>query len=65
MLTVIADSFPEGIMAAHKKLHSLVPFSTQRKYFGLSRPENGTIMYKASAEEMEEGEAEKFECKKP
>ncbi len=47
-------------MAAHKKLHALVPFSTERKYLGLSRLENGTITYKVAAEEMEEGEAEKL-----
>jgi predicted transcriptional regulator YdeE len=53
-----ATSFPEGIKEAHEKLHSLVPFSTNRKYFGISRPENGIIVYKAAAEEMAEGEAE-------
>lgn len=59
---VAAKSFPEGIMDAHNTLHSLVPFSSERKYFGLSRPENGPIEYKAAAEELAEGEAEKFKC---
>lgn len=55
-----AKSFPEGILEAHEKLHSLVSFSTDRKYFGLSRPENGgAIVYKAAAEELAEGEAVK------
>lgn len=58
-----ADSFPDGVMEAHKKLHALVPFSTERKYLGLLRPENGKIAYKAATEEIEKGEAEKLNCK--
>ena len=57
-----AKSFPDGIMDAHKKLHELVPFSTERKYFGVSRPENGVIVYRAAAEEISPGEAEKLNC---
>lgn len=59
---VPATSFPDGILAAHQQLHSLVPFSTSRRYFGISRPEDGEIRYKAAAEELEHGEAEKFNC---
>lgn len=55
-----ATSFPNGVMEAHKKLHALVPVSPDRKYFGLSRPENGVIMYKAAAEEKKPREAETF-----
>lgn len=62
VLYVTASSFPEGIMAAHQKLHSMIPFSTERKYFGISPPENGVIAYKAAAEEMQEGEAERLHC---
>lgn len=59
-----ASSFPEGILEAHQKLHSLIPFSNERRYFGLSRPEkDGTIRYKAAAEEMHSGEGEKLKCK--
>ena len=58
IMYVTATSFPDGIKAAHKKLHNLVPVSNQRKYFGLSRPENGMIVYKAAAEEIKKGEAE-------
>lgn len=61
---VTARSFPEGIMEAHTKLHELVPFSADRKFFGISRPENGPIVYKAAAEELYPGEAEKFHCDK-
>ncbi len=51
-----AKSFPEGILEAHQTLHALVPYSQNRKYFGISRPENGNIVYKAAAEELIEGE---------
>jgi hypothetical protein len=60
---VTAKSFPDGIMEAHKALHSLVPFSKERKYFGISRPENGgKIVYKAATEEINPHEAEKLNC---
>ncbi|MBC7826860.1 MAG: transcriptional regulator [Chitinophagaceae bacterium] len=55
-----ADSFPGGILEAHQKLHSSIPFSTDRRYFGISRLENGAIVYKAAAEEKNSGEAEKL-----
>jgi hypothetical protein len=58
---VTAKSFPEGIQEAHQKLHALIPFSNDRKYFGISRPEQGSgIIYRAAAEELEQGEAERF-----
>ncbi|MES2377906.1 MAG: transcriptional regulator [Bacteroidota bacterium] len=60
VMYVTARSFPDGVMAAHQKLHALIPFSADRKYFGVSRPENGAIAYKAAAEEKEAGEAEKL-----
>lgn len=61
---IAATSFPQGIGEATQKLHSLFPFSKERKIFGLSRPENNEgIIYRAAAEEMFEGEAEKLKCK--
>lgn len=60
---VTARSFPDGILDAHNELHTLVPFSVGRKYFGLSRPENnGEIVYKAATEETFTGESEKYKC---
>lgn len=61
---VTAKSFPEGIGEAINKLHSLFSFSKERRIFGLSRPENNSgIIYRAAAEEMYDGEAEKLQCK--
>ncbi|UZR96948.1 transcriptional regulator [Chondrinema litorale] len=57
-----AISFPEGVLEAHQKLHNMVPFSRDRKYFGISRPENGIIVYKAATEETFANEAEKYNC---
>lgn len=59
---VQARSFPEGVLEAHQKLHTLIPFSKERRYFGISRPESGKIAYKAAAEEMVEGEGSKLNC---
>lgn len=60
---VTAKTFPQGIGEATQKLHSLFTFSEERRIFGLSRPENNDgIIYRAAAEEMYEGEAEKLQC---
>jgi predicted transcriptional regulator YdeE len=55
-----AKSFPEGIMDAFNELQSKVPASKNRIYYGISRPENGHITYKAAVEELYNGEAEKL-----
>ena len=57
-----AASFPDGILEAHQKLHARIPFSEERAYFGVSRPENGSIVYRAAAQELNSGEAEKYDC---
>jgi hypothetical protein len=58
-----AKSFPDGIMKAHQELRSIVPFSDQRRYFGISRPnEKGVIIYDAATEEIYQGEAEEYGC---
>lgn len=62
VLYIEAKSFPEGIMEAHERLHDLVPFDINRRYFGISRPENGIIVYKAAAEEAFSEEAEELNC---
>ena len=53
---VRATSFPEGILQSHQTLHSKMPYSDERKYFGISRPETGPIVYKAAASELTPGE---------
>jgi hypothetical protein len=54
---ISAGSFPAGIPGAHEQLNRLVPYSTKRMYFGISRPgPGGAIEYKAAANELTEGE---------
>lgn len=43
-------------MPAHQQLHRQIPYTKERRYFGLSRPENGPIVYRAAAEELIAGE---------
>jgi hypothetical protein len=63
VLCISATSYPEGIEAAHRKLHSLVPFSMERGYFGISFPNGkGGIEYKAAASELHPGEAKTYGC---
>src|SRR5690606_18383737 len=59
-----AATYPEGILEVHQRLHKKVPFTTERNYFGVSRPEKGTIVYRAGTEEMQNGEAEKYGCER-
>jgi predicted transcriptional regulator YdeE len=51
---VTATSFPDGVLASHQTLHRLIPPSgSSRRYFGLSRPEDGGgIIYRAAAERL-------------
>ncbi|WP_256005496.1 transcriptional regulator [Pedobacter deserti] len=53
---VTAETFPEGALKAHKQLHAKVPLSYERKYFGISRWENRTMIYKAGATALSPGE---------
>jgi hypothetical protein len=58
VLYVTATSFPDGVMAAWEKLHSLTPRPKTRKYFGISRPDHGTIVYKAAVATEEDLKAQ-------
>ncbi|WP_316847466.1 transcriptional regulator [Pedobacter psychrodurus] len=61
VMYVTAESFPDGVLAAHQKLHTMFPADEKRRYFGISMPnEECTIIYKAAVEEIADGEAEKF-----
>ncbi|OYU94635.1 MAG: transcriptional regulator [Bacteroidetes bacterium B1(2017)] len=55
-----ASSFPEGVLEAHQKMHALIPFNAERKSFGISRPEQGKIVYKVAAQELVEGELSQY-----
>ncbi|TCQ02029.1 hypothetical protein [Serpentinicella alkaliphila] len=57
---VTATSFPDGILDAHERIHKTITFSADRRYFGISRPERNVIVYKASAEELE-NESEEYD----
>ncbi|MBB6236004.1 hypothetical protein HDC90_000610 [Pedobacter sp. AK013] len=61
VMCITAESFPNGVLAAHQKLHALFPPGKQRRYFGISRP-NGKreIIYKAAVEEIADDEIGKF-----
>ncbi|MBD0280368.1 MAG: transcriptional regulator, partial [Flavisolibacter sp.] len=62
-LCITATSFPDGVLAAHQKLHALFPDRKNRQFFGISYPNGkGTIIYKAAVKEAYSGEAEKYGC---
>ncbi|MFD1258996.1 transcriptional regulator [Mucilaginibacter terrae] len=49
ILCVTAGSFPEGIQKAFNTLENLIGGKENRTFFGISKPENGIIIYKAGA----------------
>jgi hypothetical protein len=58
---VKASSFPMGIGEAYHKLGATLPASEQRKFYGISYADKGgSIIYRAAANELHEGEAEEF-----
>ncbi len=50
VLCITAKTFPDGVHDAHETLRGLIPPITNRRYFGISFPQNGTIQYRAAAE---------------
>ena len=58
-----AKSFPDGVLEAFQKMHSLIEFPPQRRNFGISQPENGEIVYKVASEELIKGDLEKHNLK--
>ena len=56
-ICVEAVSFPGGIKDAFSRLYNQVPDTKLRNIFGISKPQNGLIIYKAAAAEKFEGEA--------
>ena len=63
---VKAETFPAGIKAAHEKLHKMLGGSEKgRRFFGISNSDGAKgIVYRAAAEELYPGEAEKYGCEK-
>ncbi len=60
---VTAETFPDSVPEAYQELNSRITNLSERKYFGISQPnQEGVIIYKAAAEELEVGEAEKYGC---
>jgi predicted transcriptional regulator YdeE len=56
---VKASSFPKGVGEAYHKLGAALPALDQRKFYGISYGEkNGSIIYRAAASQLHEGEAE-------
>ena len=63
VICVQANAFPNGVFAAHQKLHALLGDEKERKYFGISYPEKpGSIIYKAAAEERIPDEGASINC---
>jgi len=61
LICIPAASFPDGVEAAHKKLHSLLPATQRRMIYGISWPDGkGSLVYKAGVEETHPGETEKL-----
>jgi len=59
-----AESFPEGVLDAFKKMHSLIEFPPKRRNFGISRPEKGQIIYRVASEELEKNDLKKHNLNK-
>ncbi len=63
LLCVTATSFPEGVLKAHEKLHTILATTEGRIIYGISCPnQQGVIVYRAAAEQQYDGEAEQLKC---
>ncbi len=64
VMYIPATHFPEGVERAHIQLHAMFTEKSGRRFFGISCPDkDGEIIYKAAADEMESGEAERLGLK--
>lgn len=58
-----ANPFPDDVPATYERLKSRIIDPRDRRFFGISHPnKDGVIIYKASAEEFEPGESERYGC---
>jgi hypothetical protein len=63
VICVEATTFPTGVMKAHVILHAKFADADKRKFFGISHGRiGGSIIYKAAAEELFDGEAAQLNC---
>jgi hypothetical protein len=64
LICLRANSFPDGIPEAHRKLHALLTKTGKRNYYGVSRPgfPDGNIIYWAAAEQLDDQEAVDLGC---
>lgn len=59
VVCVPAKTFPNGILAAHEKLHGILPYANGRKYYGISWGDGkGGIIYKAASSILDDSEME-------
>ncbi|MBK8505807.1 MAG: transcriptional regulator [Saprospiraceae bacterium] len=55
---ITADSFPNGVLEAHQRLHKLLPSTSGRSFYGISnRDISGAIIYRAATKELYPGES--------
>ncbi|HLT75552.1 MAG TPA: hypothetical protein VKZ68_10705 [Ohtaekwangia sp.] len=57
------ENFPHDIGAAFSRLANLVEGGFNRPYYGICEMKEGSAIYRAAAQEMYEGEGEKYACK--
>jgi len=58
-------TFPQAVKEAFSSLLNMIPDGFKRSYYGLSyMDDKGKMVYIATAEEKDEGEAEKYNCER-
>lgn len=62
VLCITAKSFPDCVMEAFEELNALSLPVGERTLYGISRPQNGKIIYKAAVKENHPGEAKEYNC---
>lgn len=61
-LGVEVKDFPEGISEAFDSLVEMLPGGFSRSFYGIIEMRGTDLLYKATAEELYEGEAEQYNC---
>ncbi len=56
------ENFPHDIGAAFSRLANLVEGGFDRSYYGICEMKGGSVIYRAMAQEMYEGEGQKYAC---